>query len=138
MTTDKFVETKYNAVNIITENTRGREFSLLLLLRGSKAEPTFAAPTRCATIFLPHAGHLSQWADPLFARRSAMGKTTHRSDSPDRGVMPAKLILGVSQDAGTRPGDAVGACTHWKAPPWHGAHVERTLRVGEAIYQIDL
>ena len=19
-----------------------------------------------------------------------------------------------------------GACTHWKAPPWHGAHVERT------------
>ena len=22
-----------------------------------------------------------------------------------------------------------GACTHWKAPPWHGAHVNRTLRV---------
>jgi len=21
-----------------------------------------------------------------------------------------------------------GACTHWKAPPWHGAHVKRTLR----------
>jgi hypothetical protein len=19
-----------------------------------------------------------------------------------------------------------GACTHWKAPPWHGAHVKRT------------
>src|SRR6202020_1621199 len=22
-----------------------------------------------------------------------------------------------------------GACTHWKAPPCHGAHVERTFRV---------
>ena len=23
-----------------------------------------------------------------------------------------------------------GACTHWKAPPSHGAHVHRTLRIG--------
>jgi hypothetical protein len=23
-----------------------------------------------------------------------------------------------------------GACTHWKAPPCHGAHVKRTLRIG--------
>ena len=22
-----------------------------------------------------------------------------------------------------------GACTHWKAPPWHGAHVKQTLRI---------
>ena len=22
-----------------------------------------------------------------------------------------------------------GACTHWKAPPWHGAHVKRSLKV---------
>src|SRR3984957_14088576 len=25
-----------------------------------------------------------------------------------------------------------GACTHWKAPPCHGAHVKRTLRVATA------
>ena len=22
-----------------------------------------------------------------------------------------------------------GACTHWKAPPWHGAHVKRPFRI---------
>src|SRR4029077_19452201 len=22
-----------------------------------------------------------------------------------------------------------GACTHWRAPPWHGAHVKRTWRI---------
>jgi hypothetical protein len=32
-----------------------------------------------------------------------------------------------------------GACTHWKAPPCHGAHVKRPLRVatlGVAVWPI--
>ena len=34
----------------------------------------------------------------------------------------------------TRPG---GTCTHWKAPPSHGARKMRTFRDGGAMYQID-
>src|ERR1700728_174815 len=29
-----------------------------------------------------------------------------------------------------------GACTHWKAPPCHGAHVKRTLRIALCMSQL--
>src|SRR5208282_1513080 len=37
--------------------------------------------------------------------------------------MPAPVASGWSESPG-------GACTHWKAPPYHGAHQLRTVRQG--------
>src|SRR6516165_2724309 len=33
----------------------------------------------------------------------------------------------IASDGSESPG---GTCTHWKAPPWHGAHPLRTLNLG--------
>jgi len=43
--------------------------------------------------------------------------------------MPAPVASGWSESPG-------GACTHWKAPPCHGAHPKQTLAVGDSNRQI--
>src|SRR5205807_4587888 len=44
--------------------------------------------------------------------------------------MPAPVASGWSESPG-------GACTHWKAPPCHGAHPIRTFEVGRQIWSAE-
>src|SRR5437868_4340428 len=44
--------------------------------------------------------------------------------------MPAPVASGWSESPG-------GACTHWKAPPCHGAHPFQTLIEEPALYELD-
>ena len=67
----------------------------------------------------------ARWFARVAARtlaRSPIRDQLHRRLQPFRHVHDCSGCFRLERSPG-------GACTHWKAPPWHGAHVRQTLRI---------
>ena len=90
---------------------RGRCGSLLLHRSG------LSPPTACRS-----PGALTRVAARTLAR-SPICDQLHRRLQPFRHLHDCSGCFRLERLPG-------GACTHWKAPPSHGAHVERTFRIG--------